>query len=476
MSRQAVHWHEGMFLRPHHFQAATRHLTDQIRQQVQWDDAYSWGLRLFDLDVQGLNNYRFAVNRLRARLRDGTLVSIPEDGKLADLDLRRAFTDRNEVTVSLGVPEVMLNRPNVGKAEDPVRFRVVTNEKLPDENTGGSEQRIDFRTLNPRLLTDDEDSAGYQIVKLATIEKSVRQDAVPQLSESYIPAVLACDAWRPLQEKVLTPIFDRVGQLLKQRAEIIRGQNVSFESSAAKDRERLEMLRVLNHAYSVMQITHFAEGMHPLQIYTDLARFIGELAIFDRDRRETPDLPRYDHDDLGNCFFTAKRLIEKLLNPDGEDEYYMQELRGAGLQIQGKIKPEWLHPNWAMFIGVQAPLTASECKDLLTNPKNLNMKIASTDVVESIFTRGQRGLIFQFSERPPRVLPAYHDLFYFQIDRNVQPDEWKRVESTLSMGVRINEDTFRGNIDRQHKIKVFALKKEIPVSFTLYILPPGLNK
>jgi len=37
MSEPAVNWHEGMFLRPHHFQAAARHLHDQLRESGRWE-------------------------------------------------------------------------------------------------------------------------------------------------------------------------------------------------------------------------------------------------------------------------------------------------------------------------------------------------------------------------------------------------------------------------------------------------------
>ena len=70
MPQHPVHWHEGMFLRPHHFQAATRNMNEVVRQQVQWDNHYSWGLRSIDIDEEALRNYRFVVHRLRARLRD----------------------------------------------------------------------------------------------------------------------------------------------------------------------------------------------------------------------------------------------------------------------------------------------------------------------------------------------------------------------------------------------------------------------
>jgi len=64
-----VHWHEGMFLRPHHFQAADRYWADQVRQGSRWDLNYNWGIRRIDIDLPALKNYRFVVNQLQARLK-----------------------------------------------------------------------------------------------------------------------------------------------------------------------------------------------------------------------------------------------------------------------------------------------------------------------------------------------------------------------------------------------------------------------
>src|SRR5438045_3612479 len=70
MTTRAVHWHEEMFLRPHHFQAAQRHWRHLADRGEKWDLQYNWGLRAIDLDLDALGNYRFVVRSLEARLRD----------------------------------------------------------------------------------------------------------------------------------------------------------------------------------------------------------------------------------------------------------------------------------------------------------------------------------------------------------------------------------------------------------------------
>src|SRR5262245_57854612 len=98
MAVRAVHWHEGMFLRPHHFQALERYWGQQLGRGDKYDLHYNWGLAAIDLDLDGLANYRLVIRSLKARLRDGTTVSVPEDGVLPTLDLKQAFTQENSIT------------------------------------------------------------------------------------------------------------------------------------------------------------------------------------------------------------------------------------------------------------------------------------------------------------------------------------------------------------------------------------------
>jgi hypothetical protein len=69
--------------------AATRHAWQLGSLGDKWDLHYNWGLRSIELDAAALANHRLVIGALKARLRDGTLVSIPEDGSLAKVRLTR---------------------------------------------------------------------------------------------------------------------------------------------------------------------------------------------------------------------------------------------------------------------------------------------------------------------------------------------------------------------------------------------------
>ena len=113
MALRSIHWHEGMFLRPQHFQAADRYALHLAHRDEKWDLHYNWGLRAIDLDLDALANNRLVIRSLKARMRDGTLVAIPEDGLLPSLDLQSAFSREDRVTVLLAVPVLNLGKSNV---------------------------------------------------------------------------------------------------------------------------------------------------------------------------------------------------------------------------------------------------------------------------------------------------------------------------------------------------------------------------
>ncbi len=470
MTARAVHWHEGMFLRPHHLQAAQRHAEHMARRGEKWDVHYDWGLRAVDLDLDALANHRFAVHALRARLRDGTLVDVPEDAVLPALDLKPALEQTRAVTVFLAVPVVNLGKANAaaGTPADGARYLLDTQE-LEDENSGVNPQPIQVRLLNVRLLLSTQDHTGYEVLPVAQIEKSPRADAAPQLGNAYIPPVLACDAWRPLGVGILQTLYDRIGKKIEVLAGQVVARGLSFDSRAQGEPLLVEQLRELNEAYTLLGVLAFAQGVHPLGAYAELCRLVGRLSIFGPARRP-PELPRYDHDDLGGCFYRVKQYLDELLDLLVEPAYKERAFVGAGLRMQVALEPVWVEPSWQMFIGVQTPLEAEECVRLLSRGQ-LDMKVGSSDRVDTVFRMGQAGLRFDHCPVVPRVLPEMTGQTYFQVSRDAQQMEWQNVQRSLTLALRLNENRVVGNIQGERSLTIRTGSQTVPMQFTLYVVP-----
>ena len=60
-----------------------------------------------------------------------------------------------------------------------------------------------------------------------------------------------------------------------------------------------------------------------------------------------------------------------------------------------------------MYIGVQSPLDADECVELLTDSGQLDMKVGSSDRVETIYRhRFRRAALQRIAPHPPQSLPT----------------------------------------------------------------------
>src|SRR5271165_1561340 len=165
MTVRSVHWHEGMFLWPQQMQQAERYFAGQVHLSGTWDTHYNWGLRSFELDGDALDNGRFAVRSLKARLRDGTLLSVPEDALLPVLDLKDALERKKPFTVMLAVPSLRLGKPNAAGSSSPQEDRdearfIVGSQEYEDENIGADSQPIEVRRLNAKFLFSFQDQAG----------------------------------------------------------------------------------------------------------------------------------------------------------------------------------------------------------------------------------------------------------------------------------------------------------------------------
>jgi type VI secretion system protein ImpJ len=467
-----------MFLRQHHFLTEHRQLLHLMQLDEKWSLHHNWGLRAIQLNTDALGSFRFSILALKARLRDGTLIEVPEDGPLAELDLKPALEQSRRATIYLGVPLLKTSQPNISPdgPSDAARYYLVT-QQLDDENLGVNPQPVTIRRPNLKLLVSTQDLSGYEAIPLARVEKSDRAEAVPQLDHSYIPPVLACDAWRGLALDVLQHIHDRIGRKIEKLAAqaVSRGIGLdNLDAPTQKGTLSFAQLRVFNEAKAYLSNLAFVEGIHPLWAYMELCRLVGQLSIF-HPTRQPPELPRYNHDDLAGCFHRVRNYLDELVDIAPEPDYEAREFVGRGLRMQVEIDPAWLERNVPIYLGVTSPLDPDQCAREL---ERLGTKVGSADRVEMIYRRRDVGL--QFSQVPPPALPqtlprdAGPSLFltYFQINRELQQHEWQAVESSKTLAIRFKEDIIVGKIEDAHEVTL-RLPSDMTFRFTLYVLVRG---
>src|SRR5678810_607294 len=75
MDNLPVHWSDGMYMRPQHFQAADRFWNELLQTSEKWDHEFNYGLRSLKIREEAIANYQVQVTLCHARLKHVTLVS-----------------------------------------------------------------------------------------------------------------------------------------------------------------------------------------------------------------------------------------------------------------------------------------------------------------------------------------------------------------------------------------------------------------
>lgn len=488
MQHLPVHWYEGAFLRPQHFQASDRFWSDSLRVAGQFDNPHNYGLVAIDFSREALANHQFELRRLRARMRDGTLIDLQIGDEPDRLDLAKPLADSSSITknlkdaferessirIFLGVPKMRLGRTNVGASQDEnsSELRYLESEvSLPDESWGGDDQEIQLRRLNVQLLVSTQDLAGYELLPIAQIKRASEGESAPQLDAFFIPPLLCIDSWPGLSRDIVRALYDVIGQKIEVLSQQVINRGIGLDSRDPGDAERILMLTQLNAAYGALSIVGFDRGVHPRVAYIELCRIVGQLSIFSPDRRVSDLLP-YDHDNLYAIFTDIKIRIESLIHAVRDYEVQQRYFVGVGHGMQVTLEPRWFNSDWQWFIGVdKGELTQRECLELLSAGQ-LDLKLGSSRQVEFLFKQRATGVMLTPVDRQVRALPGRADWVFFEVPRQDTP-AWRDVQETQTLAMRL-KDSLIANLDRlqgQQTLVVAAFGRKIALKFALFAVP-----
>lgn len=469
MASNSLLWGEGLFLRPHHFQAMDRQIREAQHVAETWANPHHYGICRIEIEPDALANWQVSLSTCHLRLRDGTQLRFPEDCHLSAVAIPRSLFDRadSRVRVYLGVSELRRGSTNVGQPNDDPPPRYVPHaEEVEDENRAGNPQSLEFRKLNPQILIGDEAARGYDAVPIMQLRLGSTAEAPPQLDADYIPPILTQHAW-PAFAAFVRSVYNRLGATTEQMARQMIDRGVAFASGHREDLERILHLHALNTALGGIAPLPFSPGVHPFDVYREFCRGVGALAIF-RSQRKLAELPAYDHDNIAPCFNALRQLME--IESTTEQTYVRVPFATQGLQMSVRLQPDWLEPTWAFFIGAESSLSNSRVTEMLSE-RELGMKAGSSEEVDNIYRFGRRGVRLMPAAEVPRAFPR-KNWHYFKVERD---DAWSSVERSLNLGVRFNERMIEKQVNGENTIDI--VDKETgsmaTLAFSLFAIRAG---
>ena len=469
-----VHWHEGQFLEPHHFQAADsghRAALDDLRRLVL---PYPYGLIELDVSTDALAAGRLQVRRLRAVMRSGRVVSVPDAASMAEIDASdRLDLDKGPVVVRLALPLFAEGRSNTAGAlvdeseadassadgftefevdsENPPERRWVTEDasdarrlfgvteaSLADENTGDDERPILLRRLNARLLLPDDDDAGFETLPLFRVHSAGR---TPSLDPDFAPPCLTISG------------SPQIGRLVAQLADLVEGnrrklvrqmarESFSFDTIQGQQFEQQVRLRTLNRSSARLKTLVTLPTLPPLQVWMELRDLLAEMAArFPAKDEELFDVPAYDHDDPAASFRSLDELLRPLLGHEVKIAYRALDFFEDDGVLATRLAPADMTAD-TYYLGIRRPTGPNA-------PAPEQVVRLVTDAMRFKVMSGRQrhtaryGVRCKEDRRPPVELPPDRDWIFFELqvrDGNQQPVEmWQEIAAEGLLAVRFPE-------------------------------------
>ena len=445
-----IHWSEGMFLRPHHLQAAQRRVETVINTGFDSLRPYAWGFMRLNIASEPLENFTLRLDECLGRMKDGTWIHVPENTEVPPLDIQDAVeAAQGPLEVYLGVPQMQEVRANSVSLERPEHTNGTPRfEPHPivrrDENTGENPQTLYVKRIRGRLFAAGDDMTGYDTIRIGSVVRTQRPGAVPELEELSSGPVLSIQA-----DAGLSRLVSSLGEQIEAKDEVLakeaREHRMLFTDGVAANTEHLLKLHALNAVRAELGALLRCPLLHPHDVFVVLARLVGHLSVF-HDDLVPGVLPEYDHDHPGASFSRMRSRIELLLDAMRPMAYVerpfvrKKDTRGhEGLEVE--LDRRWIDDNLEMYVAFQsAEMEIEEVERYIYN--QLKFKLGSPSRAPRIANIAVRGLRLQIKSVPAGTLPRRQGLHYFRIDKTIGPDRtdyWRECEQERGIRVSIQE-------------------------------------
>jgi len=403
-----VHWHEGLFLLPHHLQLMQRGLLANMRSERRLVWQYPYGVIECRLMRDQLEAGRIMFEDLRVVMPSGIEIN-PENTDLASLDIQPELArSAGGFNIYLGVPEWRPNAANafsLGQAADS-RVKVLYGLKeitRPDENTGENPKTIRVRMVNARLMLESENRSQMEVLPLLRIQRAAdRAKDRPTPDPDFVPPCLLLSGSTRLR-RLVTELAAKVESVRNELAQKLARGGLNTERKVAKTLK----LRTLGHFAGSLPALAAAPSTTPFEVYLVLRELLGELAAIKPSPADFSSAA-YDHDNPLPCFDELDTKIRRLIPDEEESFLWVAFEKNTKGNPQASLKGEHLTRPLGYFLRVKTRMPYSELASYLRQRTKFQVLPAS---LEGYAIDGAE----LKEDRVPDALPAEPDCHFFRL-------------------------------------------------------------
>ncbi|MCR5084853.1 MAG: type VI secretion system baseplate subunit TssK [Succinivibrionaceae bacterium] len=430
-----IHWSEGLFLQPHHFQQLQGLLTNQHLSERSFYMHYADGLCDFEIDHEALNNRRIVIKRLSAILPDGTGISMPGNCTINPLTVPLEERSTQGFTAYLALQFLSQNEPNV--SEDGSTRYAVHERHVIDENTSDNEISIPFLHFNVQIVTDPDKAKNCVLLPIARLRWVAVSGAEAGLAidKDYMPPFNIITTDCPLLSMADELLF----QLKSCKNKILldleqQGFEHKFLSGVVL--AKVMTLNVLN-TYIAEFSTLLVPGlMKPIDLYLKLRVLLSQLCAINPLGRHD-DAPAYNHYDLLPIIKEIMTRIRSIVVSEGELSYLKVDFVPGQGCLEAALTDEQVAKGEDYYISI----FAEGIKDKISQVEDGdNLRLIDAG---SLGDR-VRGLKLSYLRYPPQFLPNTPDCLWFKVMRDQAPRVWKYIVDDHKMVIDFAGEIFPG--------------------------------
>lgn len=422
---EQLHWSDGLFLEPHHFQQLQRELHQALRAERRLVFPFPYGFIDLEIDEEALAARRIVVKRFSAVMPNGEELSSPGNTSLPPLVVEPPAAEGADaartVLVWLTVPNWSAVEGNLADRREDERLFSVRESRVRDENTGENETSVLLRTLNASLTTTPQaktDVCAMPLMRFVWMSRSASEPRLALDSSFMPPFLLVADAC-PLVMKINELLFelrgrrDRIQTLLEEtgfNAETLGG---------AKLHHMLELLAL--NRFEAQMGGELAPGrMTPWALYLSLRTLFGELSAL-QPLSKCEDVPLYNHDNAMPAFEELLRRIRSLLLVEGAAGYVKADFVPADGLLEAKIPEETLRAD-ACFLALRS--SRADTREMVREVESGdNFRLLEPAAVRSRI----RGVKLREMRYPPRYLPVLAHTAWFRLETESSELAWSAI-------------------------------------------------
>jgi type VI secretion system ImpJ/VasE family protein len=428
-----IHWHEGLFLQPHHFQRMQRGFYELLHGQQRLMAPYPYGVIEARVAIDALADFRLHFDYLRVLMPGGQEVRVPENADLPDLHLKPLLAGSpGGATIHLGLPVWHNRRANALDGPDAdvrakLLYRVVT-EEVADENTGGNPQSMLTRRLNVRLLHEHDDRTDLETVPILRVMMGVGENVgQSRLDPDYIPPSLFLQSSPRLYELVRN-LVDQVQASHRELLGQINRAALSLDKMHGQQFEQVLRLRTLSRfAARLPALVGASKLVTPFQWYLELRELLGELQAL-KLGQESFEVPDYDHENLYHSFNELSNKVRAILKSAVTASYQKIEFKKEAELYAATLTDEQFTTPVDYLLAIETKQDLTAVRQLVQDANRFKF------MPRSLAKNPIWGVPLQ-ETFAPHFLPGHPGMHYFRLMRKDNEKIWDRIKAEKQVGV-----------------------------------------